>query len=63
MWAESRVTGRIPRAVAEMCSSGRRYFLAVHGDSMDRLSLTTGTLVTIQAPTGSEGQEQRENSK
>ena len=40
VWADSRVTRRIPRAVAEMFSPRPDYFLTVHRDSMDRLSLT-----------------------
>ena len=51
IWAESRVTGRIPRAVAEMFSPRPDYFLTVEGDSMDRLGLTTGTLVAIKGDT------------
>ena len=48
VWAESRVTGHIPRAVAEMFTPRPDYFLTVEGDSMDRLGLTTGTLVAIK---------------
>ena len=51
VWADSRVTRRIPRAVAEMFSPRPDYFLTVHGDSMDRLGLTTGTLVAIKGDT------------
>ena len=51
VWAESRVTGHIPRAVAEMFSPRPDYFLTVQGDSMDRLGLTTGTLVAIKKTT------------
>ena len=43
-------TGHIPRAVAEMFSPPD-YFLTVEGDSMDRLGLTTGTLVAIKRDT------------
>ena len=45
------VTGYIPRAVAEMFSPQPDYFLTVEGDSMDRLGLTTGTLVAIKGDT------------
>ena len=51
VWAESRVTGHIPRAVAEMFTPRPDYFLTVEGDSMDRLGLTTGTLVAIKGDT------------
>ena len=51
VWAESRVTGHIPRAVAELFTPRPDYFLTVEGDSMDRLGLTTGTLVAIKGDT------------
>ena len=47
----TRVTGHIPRAVAEMFTPRPDYFLTVEGDSMDRLGLTTGTLVAIKGDT------------
>ena len=47
--AENRITTRIPRAVAEMFSPRPDYFLRVKGDSMDKLGLTTGTIVAVQA--------------
>ena len=51
MWAKSRVTGHIPRAVAEMFSPRPDYFLTVQRDSMDRLGLTIGTLVASKRDT------------
>ena len=47
----TRVAGHIPRAVAEMFSPRPDHFLTVEGDSMDRLGLTTGTLVAIKGDT------------
>ena len=47
--AEGRVTAQIPRAVAEMFSPRPDYFLRIEGDSMNRLGLTTGTIVAIKA--------------
>ena len=47
--AESRVMAHIPRAVAAMFTPRPDYFLTVQGDSMDRLGLTTGTLVGIRS--------------
>ena len=47
----TRVTGHIPRAVAEMFTPRPDHFLTVEGDSMDRLGLTTGTLVAIKGDT------------
>lgn len=46
--AESRVTRRVPRAVAEMFSPAPSYFLEVRGTSMNKLGLTTGTIVGIK---------------
>ena len=45
---ESRVTRQVPRAVAEMFSPAPSYFLEVQGTSMNKLGLTTGTIVAIR---------------
>lgn len=45
---ESRVTRQVPRAVAEMFSPAPSYFLEVQGSSMNKLGLTTGTIVAIR---------------
>ena len=47
--ADDRVTTRVPRVVAEMFSARPDYFVRVKGDSMDKLGLTTGTIVAVQA--------------
>ena len=47
--ADDRVTARIPRVLAECFACTPDYFLRVHGDSMNRLGLVTGTVVAIKA--------------
>lgn len=47
--AESRVMAHVPRTVAAMFRPRPDYFLTVQGDSMNKLGLTTGTIVGIRA--------------
>ena len=47
--AESRVMAHIPRTVAAMFTPRPDYFLTVQGDSMNKLGLTTGTIVGIRS--------------
>ena len=47
--AEGRVTARLPRSARELFRPPPDYFLQVHGDSMDRLGLRTGTIVAVKA--------------
>ena len=47
--AEGCITAWVPIAVAEMFSSRPDYFAIVEGDFMNRLDLTTGTIVAIEA--------------
>jgi repressor LexA len=47
--AESRVMAHVPRTVAAMFRPRPDYFLTVQGDSMNKLGLTSGTIVGIRA--------------
>lgn len=47
--AESRVTAHVPRTLAAMFTPKPDYFLTVEDDSMNKLGLTTGTIVGIRA--------------
>ena len=47
--AEGRVTARLPRSARELFRPAPDYFLQVHGDSMNRLGLRTGTIVAVKA--------------
>ena len=46
---ESRVIAHVPRTVAAMFRPRPDYFLTVQGDSMNKLGLTTGTIVGIRS--------------
>lgn len=45
---EGRTTRQVPRAVARMFSPAPHYFVEVQGSSMNRLGLSTGTIVAIR---------------
>ena len=47
--AEGRVSARLPRSARELFRPPPDYFLQVHGDSMDRLGLRTGSVVAVKA--------------
>ena len=47
--AEGRILERIPMTVARRFTPHAKYFLEVHGDSMNRLGLNDGDLVAIHA--------------